>query len=259
MTVAAFAATCFGVAGLHGLLHLRHQDHRDMHAKAIRIALTIGAVAAVAQPFIGDRIAKKVAQTQPAKLAAMESLFKTARPAPLIIGGIPSVSSQEVNYGLRIPKLLSFLAHGNFSAEVAGLDKFDKSVWPPVPVVHIAFQIMVFMGIIMAATGALHGLFMVRRKGSDLNEKWTAWLSMTAPAGFMAVETGWIVTEAGRQPWIIDTTMRVADAVTPMPGIQFSFFLLTFIYVTLSVVIVWLMKRQIAALHSIKPKPSRHD
>jgi cytochrome d ubiquinol oxidase subunit I len=75
----------------------------------------------------------------------------------------------------------------------------------------------------------------------------------------MAVETGWIVTEAGRQPWIIDTTMRVADAVTPMPGIQFSFFLLTFIYVTLSVVIVWLMKRQIAALHSIKPKPSRHD
>jgi cytochrome bd ubiquinol oxidase subunit I len=259
MTIAAFAATCFGVAGLHAFLHLRHDENRDMHAKAIRIALAIGALAAIAQPLSGDRMAKKVAETQPAKLAAMESLFKTARPASLVIGGIPSVSSQEVNYGIHIPKLLSFLAHGTFTAEVIGLDKFDKNDWPPVPLVHFAFQIMVFMGIIMAITGVRHVFSLVKRKKRAFGRKWLSWLSVTAPSGFIAVEAGWMVTEAGRQPWIISGTMRVADSVTPMPGIQFSFFLLTSIYCALSFVVFWLIKRQIAALRPVQVKPGRHD
>ena len=75
----------------------------------------------------------------------MESLFKTAQPASLVIGGIPNVKEEKVEYALHIPKLLSFLAHGDFNAEVEGLDKTSKENWPPVAIVHYAFQLMVFI------------------------------------------------------------------------------------------------------------------
>jgi len=249
MTIAAFASTCFAVAGIHALLYIRHRD-REIHAKAHRIALTIGAVAAILQPISGDISAKNVAKYQPAKLAAMESLFKTSKPAPMIIGGIPDTATQEVKHAIRIPKLLSFLAHGNFDAEVTGLDKFDKSEWPPVPIVHFAFQIMVLMGMIMALTGALHMLFLIKWKENSNKNWWLKWVAWVTPAGFIAVEAGWIVTEVGRQPWIIYGIMKTSESVTPMPGIQYSFYLVTFIYLCLSFMVFWLMKRQINSLHA---------
>lgn len=255
MTIAAFASTCFAVAGIHALLYLKHKD-REIHAKAMKIALTIGAIAAILQPFSGDISAKHVAKFQPAKLAAMESLFETSQPASLTIGGIPDTATQEVKYAIHLPRALSFLAHGNFNAEVTGLDQFDKSEWPPVIIVHFAFQIMVFMGLLMALTGVLHFLFLFRWKEYSQKDWWFKWLTVITPAGFIAVEAGWIVTEVGRQPWIIYGILKTSESVTPMPGIQYSFYLVTFIYVCLSVIVFWLMKRQINSLHmeSIKLK-----
>ena len=135
----------------------------------MRISLAFATVAALLQPISGDISAKNVARLQPAKLAAMESLFKTSAPARMVIGGIPDTAKEEVKYAIHIPGLLSFLAHGDFNAEVTGLDKFKKADWPPVPIVHFAFQLMVFMGMIMALAANDEPAFYVQmeRKPSE--------------------------------------------------------------------------------------------
>ncbi|HAH22166.1 MAG TPA: cytochrome ubiquinol oxidase subunit I [Prolixibacteraceae bacterium] len=258
MTIAAFASTCFAVAGIHAYMLLRHKDN-DFHRKAIRIALSFGIVAAILQPLSGDLSAKNVAILQPAKLAAMESLFKTSEPASLVIGGIPNVKEEKVEYGLHIPKLLSFLAHGDFNAEVQGLDKTKKEDWPPVPIVHFAFQIMVLMGLLMMGTGILFLIFKIKWKENLDRKWWLIWLVGLTPVGFIAVEAGWIVTEVGRQPWIIYGIMKTRDAVTPMPGIQYPFYVITLIYILLTIFVFWLMKRQILAIQTNYQDILSHD
>jgi cytochrome d ubiquinol oxidase subunit I len=249
MTIAAFVATCFAVAGVHAILLLKSKNH-PVHMRAIQIAMTIGAVAAILQPISGDISAKTVGKLQPTKLAAMEGLFETQSRAPFVIGGIPNMKENKVDHAIEIPGLLSFMVHGDTSKEVEGLDNTPKSDWPPVVWVHVSFQIMVLMGVLMAMAGIMYLIFSVWLK-DKLNKRW--WLMILAwltPAGFIAVETGWMVTELGRQPWIIYGIMRTKDAVTPMPGIQVSFVLITLIYVFLTFLVYWLMKRQIRALHS---------
>lgn len=258
MTIAAFASTSFAVAGVHAYMLLRHKGN-EFHLNAIRIALAFGAVAAILQPISGDISAKNVAKLQPAKLAAMESLFKTSKPAALVIGGIPDEKKEEVKYSIHIPHLLSFLAHGDPNAEVEGLDKTSKENWPPVAIVHFAFQIMVFMGMLMMGTGILFLIFNFKWK-ENLNKRW--WLKVLVwltPVGFIAVEAGWIVTEVGRQPWIIYGIMKTKDAVTPMPGVQYPFFLITLIYLILTFLVFILMRRQITAVHTNPQNINSHD
>ena len=258
MTIAAFASTSFAVAGVHAFILLRHKGN-EFHRGAIRIALLFGVVAAILQPLSGDISAKNVAKLQPAKLAAMESLFKTSQPAALVIGGIPDEEKEEVKYGIHIPHLLSFLAHGDPNAEVEGLDKTSKENWPPVAIVHFAFQIMVFMGMLMMGAGILFLIFNFRWR-ENLDKRW--WLKLLVwltPVGFIAVEAGWIVTEVGRQPWIIYGIMKTKDAVTPMPGVQYPFFLITLIYLALTFLVFILMRRQIAAVHTNSQNINSHD
>jgi cytochrome d ubiquinol oxidase subunit I len=146
MTIAAYQATAFAVAGVHAFLLLR--DRRNLfHRRALGIALAVGAVAAVLQPVSGDSLAQFVARTQPVKFASLEGLFHTEEGAPLRIGGIPDEKSQTTPFSLEIPGALSFLAFRDFDAEVKGLEEFPKENHPPVAVVHIAFQIMVACGV----------------------------------------------------------------------------------------------------------------
>ena len=258
MTIAAFASTAFAVAGVHAYMLLRHKGN-EFHRQAVNIALAFGTVAALIQPISGDISAKNVAKLQPAKLAAMESLFKTTKPAPLVIGGIPDVEEERVKYGIHIPKLLSFLAHGDFNAEVEGLDKTKKDEWPPVVIVHFAFQIMVLMGMLMMAAGILYILFQFKWKENLEKRWWLKTLAWLTPVGFIAVEAGWTVTEVGRQPWIIYGIMKTRDALTPMPGIQYTFYLITLIYLLLSFVVFWLMRRQIMAVHTYPQNINTND
>lgn len=247
MTLAAFVSTGFAVAGLHAFLLLRHPES-EFHNKAITIALAIGGAAAILQPISGDISAKQVAEQQPAKLAAMESHFNTEKSAGLIIGGIPDVENQEVPYSIEIPGMLSYLAHGSFEAEVIGLNDIPRENWPPVLITHIAFQIMIFCGMIMALIGVMFFIFWWKWPGI-LAKRWWLWLlGLSAPLGFIAVEAGWTVTEVGRQPWIIYEIMRTSDALSPMPGLRYSFYLVTAIYVLLTFVLIWLMYRQIITL-----------
>lgn len=243
MTLAAFAATGFGVAGIHAFMLLRKQSV-EFHAKAFTIAAWFGIVAAFLQPLSGDISAKDIAERQPAKLAAAEALFTTEKSAPLLIGGIPNEETKSVEYAIRIPGMLSFLAHGDFEAEVIGLDQIPEEEWPPVTITHFAFQIMVGIGGILVVLALL--FLISRKKKSWQNKRWFLWMfALATPLGFIAIEAGWTVTEVGRQPWIIYGFMRTADAVTPMPGIQYSFYLFSIIYLSLTMFGFFLLWRQI--------------
>ena len=247
MTLAAFVATGFAVAGLHALLLLKDKSNL-FHQKALKVALLVGGIAAILQPLSGDYAAKDVAERQPAKFAAMEGHFETSQPASLIIGGIPNEETEEVDYAIEIPRMLSFLAHGNFNAEVTGLDQIPRQNWPPVLITHLAFQIMVGAGVIMMLVGLLY-LYSLWRRKSLITQRWFLWLvGLCTPLGFVAVEAGWTVTEVGRQPWIIYGIMKTEDALSPMPGLQYSFYMITALYLLLSAIVIWLMYRQVITL-----------
>ena len=248
MVFAAFAATGFGVAGLHAMLLLRG-EYPEFHRRAYKIALSFGAVAALIMPISGDLSAKNVAKRQPEKLAAMESLFKTQEKAPLLIGGIPNEETQEVKLAVKIPGLLSFMAYGDFKAEVKGLDEFPRDEWPPVLLTHISFQLMVLIGFIMAAIAIAFFLFSLRWKKLLEKPLWLKILVFATPLGFLAIETGWMVTELGRQPWIIYRIMRTEEALTSMPGIIYPLLVISAIYLLLTFLSVFLMQRQIKYIH----------
>lgn len=243
MSLAAFAATGFAVAGVHALMIL-HNRNVGFHMAAFRTAALFGAVAAILQPLSGDLSAKDVAERQPAKLAAMEAHFHTVKRAPLLIGGIPDAEKKDVRYGIYVPGMLSFLAHGNFEEEVTGLDKIPETEQPPVAVVHYAFQIMVGIGILLLIISLLFFCFLRNNRWKD--KRWLLKLfAMCIPLGFIAVEAGWTVTEVGRQPWIIQGIMRTEDAVTPMPGIFWSLLIFTGVYISLTAMVIFLLHRQI--------------
>ncbi|MGE5437404.1 MAG: cytochrome ubiquinol oxidase subunit I [Syntrophothermus sp.] len=248
MSFAAFEATAFAVAGIHALMLLRGRNFQ-IHKVALKIALSFAAVAALIQPLSGDFTAKDVARRQPIKLAAMEGLFDTKTGAGLTIGGIPDTKSQTTPYGIQIPKALSFLAYGDFDAEVKGLKEFPPENLPPVLYVHLAFQIMVGCGSLLALVGIIFLITRIKWKDFVFNRKYLWLVVICTPLGFLAVETGWIVTEVGRQPWIIYEILKTKDSVTPVPGQIFHFLSFLLIYAILSIVGYWLMLRQIKALH----------
>ena len=244
MTLAAYAATGFAVAGIHAFLLLFDREN-SFHRRALTIALMVGAPAALVQPIAGDLSAKAVARVQPVKLAAMEAHFETRTRAPLLIGGWPDVERGDVDYAIRIPGGLSFLAHGDVDAEVKGLEEFPRDEWPNVAIVHTAFQIMVALGTYLALLSLLIGIAAWRRHDIGSDRRLLAAIDLAGPMGFIAIEAGWTVTEVGRQPWIIHGVMRTADAVTPMPGLIYPFLGFTLLYCFLGVIVAWLLYRQI--------------
>lgn len=244
MTLAAFLAVGFAVAGIHAYF-LRRDPQNPFHRKAFAIALCVGGVVALLQPISGDISAKRLAKHQPIKLAAMEGQWETERGAPLRIGGIPDEEAEVTRYAIEIPKALSFLAHFDFNAEIMGLKDVPPEDRPPVAIVHFAFQIMVACGMVMIVAGILGGWLAWRQKGLPVNSWYLRFVSYCTPLGFIAIEAGWTVTEVGRQPWVIYGYMRTAEAVTPMPHLVVPFIGFTVLYIFLSIIVVILMRRQI--------------
>src|SRR5258707_8909786 len=257
MTLAAYAATGFVVAGIHAFM-LRRDPRNRFHKSALAIALTVGGVAAILQPLSGDILAKMVAQNLPIKLAAMEGQFATEKGAPLRIGGIPDESAGVTRYAIQIPFGLSILAYDDPNATVKGLNDFPANQRPPVAIVHISFQIMVACGMAMMGIALLAAwrYWRGRRKKSEtwLDSKWfLRSLILAAPLGFIAIETGWVVTEVGRQPWIIYGVMRTREAVTPMPGLVVPFVIFTGVYFLLAMVVGLLLLRQFLETSNVVP------
>ena len=244
MVIAAFAAVGFVVAGIHANVLLK-SPASGFHRRGFAIALAVGGLGAFLQPISGDYSAKAVAHNQPLKLAAMEGQWNTERGAGLTIGGIPDSRTEKTPYGLEIPHMLSLLATGDPDAQIKGLKAFPKNERPPVVVTHLAFQAMVGLGFSMMGIVALAMLLRLRQRTNP----WPRWFLRimvgASPAGLMAIEAGWITTEVGRQPWIVNGIMRSADAVTPVSNLTAPLIAFTALYAILGIVTLSLLRMQV--------------
>jgi cytochrome d ubiquinol oxidase subunit I len=247
VVLSSYVATAFAVAGIHAALLLRHPESA-FHRSALRIALAVAAVAALLQPISGDFSARQVAATQPVKLAALEGQFATERGAPLRVGGLPDPERRETRFALEIPRGLSLLAFHDPDAEVRGLEAFPRAIWPNVRNVHLAFQVMVGLGTALAALSVAALAFLVRRRTPPraLLRALLRAVAFATPAGFVALEAGWLVTEWGRQPFTIRGVLTTGDSVTPVAHLAAPLVAFTLLYVFLGVVTAVLLWRQIA-------------
>jgi cytochrome d ubiquinol oxidase subunit I len=243
--VSCYQATAWAMIAISGFILLRDPT-RTLHRKALALALPIACVTAVIQPLSGDRSAKHLAAAQPLKLAAAEAHLHTAAHAPLHVGGIPDLETGGFHGAIPIPGGLSFLAFGDFGATVVGLDAFPRAEWPPVLAVRTAFQIMVGAGSVMALAALGVAVSVMRRRRLPASRRWLWTFVLLGPLGFVSLEAGWLVTEWGRQPWIVHGLMRTADAVTDFPYKAAPFWLFTAVYLFLGVAVVYLLSRQIA-------------
>ena len=243
MTLAAYVATGFAVAGIHAFFLRRDRESR-FHRRALAIALAVAGVATPLQAVSGDFLARMVAERQTAKFAAMEAHYRTAAGAALIIGGIPDDEAMETRYALRIPYGLSLLAHQDPGATVLGLETIPRDEWPPTRVVHWAFDLMVASGLAMLALVAWAGWLAWRRRRVPDQPWLLRMLAAATPFGFVAIEAGWVVTEVGRQPWIIYKVMRTSEAVTPMPGLVVPFVVFSAVYLLLAAILLVVLRRQ---------------
>ena len=232
MTLAAYAATGLAVAGIHAALILKRRAGTFNRA-ALAIGLVVGAPAAVLQPFSGDIAARYVARRQPVKLAAMEALYATRAGAPLTFGPV------------TVPRGLSLLAFHDPNATVQGLDAVPRDDWPNVRLVHLSFDVMVALGSYMALVGLWAGWLALRRRDLTTQRPFLWAVALATPFGFLAIEAGWMVTELGRQPWVIWGVLRTRDAVTPMPGLVVPFLTITILYCALAAIVGVVLYRQI--------------
>jgi cytochrome d ubiquinol oxidase subunit I len=242
MSLAAYHATAFAVAGVYawGMLHGRNDAY---HRAALRVALPIATLFAVLQPISGDLSARWVAENQPVKFAALEGQFETETNAGLSIGGLPDPEDRTTRYKIEIPGMLSFLAHGDTDSEIRGLNEFPIADQPDPRIVHLAFQTMVGIGFGVIGLCAWFWIAAWRRRRIDPGRWLLRALVLATPAGFIAIEAGWTVTEVGRQPWVIQDVMRTEDAVTTVPNQFVALGGFTIVYVILASALAWLLLR----------------
>ena len=226
MLLAAYMVTGFGVASVYAAAMLKGRRDR-YHRLGLLLPLTLGAALSVPQVVVGDWAARFLADRQPVKLAALEGLERTQAGAPLTIGPV------------EIPKALSLLARHDPDAVVQGLDTVPPGDRPPVGVVKNAFRLMVAIG-----TGLviLSGWLLLARKREPSKAFLRAAL-VAGPAAAVAVEAGWIVTEVGRQPWIVYGVLRTADAVSTAEGLRYGFYALLVVYPLLTYATVYVLRR----------------
>jgi cytochrome d ubiquinol oxidase subunit I len=208
LTGALVVAGC----GAYYLLAKREEALGRRFVRAGTIAAFV--LAAVAAFPTGDGNAKDVTQYQPVKLAAMEGVFESKNRAPLAIVGMPDPASRTLIDPIYVPGFLSYLAYGNFDAGVKGLNAYARAEWPPVELTYYAYHVMVGLGTIF---GAVTGIALVALLlGRLYTARWILWpLMLLMPFPYIANEAGWMVSEVGRQPWIVYGIMHTAQAGSP--------------------------------------------
>ena len=246
VTLSSYIATAFIVAAIHARALLRKPASR-FHRAALGISLAVGAATAVLQPLSGDLSARGVAVNQPIKLAALEGQFQTEQGAPLRIGGVPDIEARTTRWALLIPRGLSLLAFHHPAAEVKGLEAFPRNDWPQVVFVHLSFQVMVACGSALALLALVAAVLSWKRRGVPQNRWFLRAAVVAGPLGFIALEAGWMVTELGRQPYVVHGALRTSDAVTAVPRLAAPFWAFTALYLFLAAAVAVLLKRQLAA------------
>jgi cytochrome d ubiquinol oxidase subunit I len=237
MLIASGITASFLVAGLSAWRLLKAAD--DMAArKTLRFGAHLAAVLVPIQIVAGDLHGLNTLEHQPAKIAAMEALWKTERGAPLTLIGFPNQESRSNDFALTVPKALSLILKHDPDGEVKGLEEFGEDV-PPVAPVFFAFRVMVGTGVLMLLLS--WGSFFMLKK--PLIPRWLLWaFAGFTFSGWVATLAGWLVTEIGRQPWLVTGVLYTADAVGDASGAQLgaslTAYALTYTVLLISYVVV---------------------
>jgi cytochrome d ubiquinol oxidase subunit I len=237
--VAALLCAGFAVASIYAVGLLRGRKDR-LHRLGFLIPFTIAAIATPLQMVVGDASVREVVKLQPIKFAAIEMVPRTATHVPERLGG--HMKDGVPTGGIAIPDLASFLTGFHADTRIAGLDTVPPGDRPPATIVHLAFDVMVGAASALALLSAWFLLAWWRRR--DLpRSRW--FLRACAPAGvlaFVALEAGWVLTEVGRQPWVVYGVLRTADAVTRAPGVWVSFTVVAAIYAAVGVSLLTILR-----------------
>lgn len=250
MYLAAYMVTGFVLAGAYayGRLHGRFGRYERT---ALAVALAAAALASVAQVFVGDWSGREVAAAQPTKLAAFEGLGRTTTGAPVHILGW--YTGGRVRYGIPLPRLLSLLAFHDADATVQGLDAVAPRDRPPVNVVRVAFQTMVGIGSLLALLSVIFLFVRIRRRRLPESTWFYRALVAAGPLSVVALIAGWVVTEVGRQPWVVYHVMRTSQAVTGAGGIPVGYAALATVYLALAAGVAWVLLRLFHAPLKLDP------
>jgi cytochrome bd ubiquinol oxidase subunit I len=197
-----------------GAYFLLSRRHEAIGRVSVRVGVIAGAIFSVTSIMpTGSFHGENVARFQPAKMAAMEGVFETQEGAPLAIIGMPDTEKRELLDPIYVPRLLSYLAYGDFRATVVGLNDIPEDQWPPVEMVYYAYHIMVGLGTIFVAVLGI-AAFLLWRGTLFANRLWLWVLMLTVPFPYIANHAGWMVAEVGRQPWVVYGLQRTAEATS---------------------------------------------
>ena len=208
MLLASFLTASFVLAGLSAWRLLKAPDDPPAHS-TLRSGILVAALLAPLQAFVGDLHGLNTLEHQPAKIAALEAIWTTQKGAPLTLIGIPNEKTKRNDYAIEVPKLASLILKHDANAEIQGLAAFAPD-HPPVAPIFFAFRVMVGMGVLMIGFAWLSVFFLFKNK---ILPRWLLWsLAGFTFSGWVATLAGWLVTEIGRQPWLVSGILRTADA-----------------------------------------------
>lgn len=222
------------------------KKHTDFARMSMKIGLIVAMVMAILQLVSADSTARGVAKYQPAKLAAMEGVFKTGEEAPMNLIGWVDTANESV-HAVQVPGLLSFLVYRNTKAPVVGLDHFPREDWPMVNSVFQVYHLMIYMWIGMFI-GAIFGFILWARKKLEKSKWVNRYLVLTVGFPFIANEAGWFTAEMGRQPWVVYNVMRTSHGVSrslDAGQVIGSLIMFTVIYTFLFALFIFLLDRKI--------------
>jgi cytochrome bd ubiquinol oxidase subunit I len=252
MYLAGIMVAGFIVAGVYAFAHLRGKRDR-YHRAALVVPLAFACLAAPAQLIVGDWAGRTVAEKQPVKLAALEGLEETTKGADLTAGAI--IIGDRTYGGVSIPNGLSLLAFHDPNATVEGLDAVPPDDRPPVAWVANSFQVMVGIGTGLAILSAIFLITWLRKHRLPRSDWFYRAVVVAGPAATVALIAGWIVTEVGRQPWIVYEVMRTEQAVTGADGIPVGYAALAAIYLGVALIVLFLLRRLARRPVTIEPDP----
>lgn len=240
MYLAAFMVTGFLMAGAYAVQFLRGRWGR-YERTAFAVPFTVAAITAPVQVFVGDWVARDIAVEQPIKLAALEGLTHTTRGASEHILGW--YVNGKLKFAIGIPHLLSLLSFHSWNAKVKGLDTVPFVDRPPINITRVSFQLMVGIGSLLAIAGVVFVIFRWRSQKLPAKRWFYQLAVITGPLSVVALISGWIVTEVGRQPWVVYGVMTTTQAVTHARGIPIGYGVLAAAYVLVGAGVVWILAR----------------
>jgi cytochrome bd ubiquinol oxidase subunit I len=240
MILAAYMVVGFLVASIYAVGMLRGRRDR-LHRLGLLIPLTIASILTPIQLFVGDTAARAVADHQPAKFAGMECIQESGSHQTEYVGGI--CTSSGVKAAIPIPDLDSYLVGFSAGTEVTGLKQIPADERPPVnTLLHLAFDAMVGIGTALLALGAWLGFVWWRRRDIPRTPWFLRAVAISGAGAILALWFGWIVTEVGRQPWIVQGYMRTSEAVTEAKGIWFAFGGVLLLYAALGTIAILVLR-----------------